>query len=65
MKMSASSLLGLDQSSQMSQSSSRSDWFTEKDLHVGGKCTSVSFYAVFILHIIIITSDKEGGNVLG
>ena len=34
--MSASSLLALDQSSQMSRSSSRSDWFTEKDLYVGG-----------------------------
>jgi len=34
--MSASSHLGLDQSSQLSQSSSRSDWLTERDLHVAG-----------------------------
>jgi len=34
--MSTSSVLGLDQSSQMSRSSGRSDWFTEKDLHVAG-----------------------------
>ena len=40
----------------MSQSSSRSDWFTEKDLHVGGNCTRVSFHAIFILHIIVITA---------
>jgi len=48
-QMSTSSLLGIDQNSQMSRSSGRPDWFTEKDLHVGGK------YPYLFLTIVGIT----------
>jgi len=46
--MSTSSLLGLDHSSQMSRSSSRSDWFTERDLHVAGYCMHTVCFTPYI-----------------